>query len=170
MIRAATPADIPAIHQMIRDLAEHHDSDEAEATDEQLRTALFGRQPAVFALISEEGSQAVGLAVWYLNFSTWSGTHGVYLEDLFVQPEHRGAGHGKALLAALAEVCVERGYNQFEWSVHDLNEPTIAFYKALGAQSKDVWTVYRLSGPALRELAATSEHSHSVNPREVPQN
>jgi ribosomal protein S18 acetylase RimI-like enzyme len=161
MIRAATTADIPAIHAMIRELADYERSlDDARATPEQLQDALFGEHPAAFALVAEEapvGGQprAVGFALWFRNYSTWTGTHGVYLEDLYVRPEARGAGHGKALLAELARICVERGYERFEWSVLDWNEPSIGFYKSLGAVSMDEWTVHRLTGEPLRALAST---------------
>ncbi|MEV6109338.1 GNAT family N-acetyltransferase [Streptomyces sp. NPDC051940] len=163
MIRDARPGDVPALHAMVRDLAEHHDVTETEATDEQLHEALFGPHPSVFALVAEapDDPEPAGFALWFRNFSTWTGTHGVYLEDLFVRPEHRGAGYGKALMAALAAVCVERGYDRFEWSVHEENKTAAAIYEALGAVPKDTWTGYRLSGPALRGLAS----SHSVNHR-----
>ncbi|MCQ4042846.1 GNAT family N-acetyltransferase [Streptantibioticus rubrisoli] len=160
MIRAATTADIPAIHAMIRELADYERSlDDARATPEQLQDALFGEHPAAFALVAEEptgsGLRTVGFALWFRNYSTWTGTHGVYLEDLYVRPEARGAGHGKALLAELARICVERGYERFEWSVLDWNEPSIGFYKSLGAVPMDEWTVHRLTGEPLRALAST---------------
>ncbi|WP_137979484.1 GNAT family N-acetyltransferase [Streptomyces violaceusniger] len=167
MIRSAKPSDVPAIHAMIRELADYERApQEAKATEEQLREALFGAHPAVFALIAEEAGGAgepggsgvsagpVGFALWFRNFSTWTGTHGVYLEDLYVTPRARGGGHGKALLAELARICVERGYARFEWSVLDWNEPAIGFYAALGAEAMDEWTVRRLSGEPLRALAA----------------
>ncbi|AQW53309.1 GNAT family N-acetyltransferase [Streptomyces violaceusniger] len=161
MIRSAKPSDVPAIHAMIRELADYERApQEAKATEEQLREALFGAHPAVFALIAEETGGAgepggpVGFALWFRNFSTWTGTHGVYLEDLYVTPRARGGGHGKALVAELARICVERGYARFEWSVLDWNEPAIGFYAALGAEPMDEWTVRRLSGEPLRGLAA----------------
>ncbi|MEU8870690.1 GNAT family N-acetyltransferase [Streptomyces javensis] len=161
MIRSANPSDVPAIHAMIRELADYERApQEAKATEEQLRDALFGAHPAVFALIAEEAGGAgesaapVGFALWFRNFSTWTGTHGVYLEDLYVTPRARGGGHGKALLAELARICVERGYARFEWSVLDWNEPAIGFYAAIGAEAMDEWTVRRLSGEPLRALAA----------------
>ncbi|WP_419997716.1 N-acetyltransferase family protein [Streptomyces boninensis] len=162
MIRRAVPDDVPALHAMIRELAAFHDEDETEATDEQLYEALFGEDPGVFALIAEaEGQEAepAGFALWFRNFSTWTGTHGVYLEDLYVRPQHRSGGHGKALLAALAGICVERGYDRFEWSAHQENTAAIDFYKSLGAEEKDIWTGFRLSGEPLRTLAT----SRSVN-------
>ncbi|MDJ0343261.1 GNAT family N-acetyltransferase [Streptomyces sp. H10-C2] len=156
MIRAATPADVPAVHAMIRELAEYEKAlEEARATPEQLHGALFGANPAVFALIAEDesGGGPVGFALWFLNFSTWTGTHGVYLEDLYVRPESRGGGHGKALLAELASICVTRGYERFEWAVLDWNDPAIGFYRSIGALGQDGWTVQRLTGEPLHTLA-----------------
>ncbi|GAA1967773.1 GNAT family N-acetyltransferase [Kitasatospora viridis] len=155
MIRNAVVEDVPSIVEMIRELAEYERAlPEARATEEQLREALFGEQPAVFALIAEDDAslETVGFALWFRNFSTWKGTHGIYLEDLYVRPEHRGGGHGRALLTALARTAVERGYQRFEWSVLDWNEPSIGFYKSLGAVPMDEWTVHRLSGEALEAL------------------
>ncbi|MFC5662520.1 GNAT family N-acetyltransferase [Kitasatospora misakiensis] len=152
MIRTAVPADVPVIHRMIRELAEYEKAaHEAVATEEQLRTALFGDHPAVYGLIAEDDAtgEPVGFALWFLNFSTWRGTHGIYLEDLYVRPEVRGGGHGKALLLELARIAVDRGYSRVEWSVLDWNQPSIDFYKALGAVPMDEWTVYRLTGDAL---------------------
>ncbi|MFE0130442.1 GNAT family N-acetyltransferase [Streptomyces sp. NPDC059037] len=157
MIRTATPADVPLIHAMVRDLAEYEKAlDEARATEEQLREALFGERPAAFAHIAQDDAsgEAVGFSLWFLNFSTWRGVHGIYLEDLYVRPEARGGGHGKALLAELARICVQRGYERLEWSVLDWNEPSINFYKSLGALPQDEWTVYRLTDGALAELGS----------------
>ncbi|MEV5593104.1 GNAT family N-acetyltransferase [Streptomyces sp. NPDC052496] len=157
MIRTATVDDVPVIHTMIRELAEYERAREsARATEAQLREALFGEHPAAFALMAEDAGSPVGFALWFRNFSTWTGTHGVYLEDLYVRPEARGGGHGKALLAALAEICVERGYERFEWSVLDWNEPSIGFYRSIGAAPMDGWTVFRLTGDALHNLAGVS--------------
>ncbi|MFJ2774133.1 GNAT family N-acetyltransferase [Streptomyces sp. NPDC087300] len=155
MIRTATPADVPVIHALVRDLAEYEKAlDEARATEEQLREALFGERPAAYAHIAQDDAtgEAVGFALWFLNFSTWRGVHGIYLEDLYVRPEARGGGHGKALLTELARICGERGYERLEWSVLDWNEPSINFYRSLGALPQDEWTVYRLTGGALAEL------------------
>ncbi|MFF4217768.1 GNAT family N-acetyltransferase [Streptomyces nondiastaticus] len=174
MIRAATPADVPAVHAMIRELAAYERAlEDARATEEQLREALFGEHPAAFALIAESDENAgdgasgapepVGFAIWFRNFSTWTGTHGVYLEDLYVRPEARGGGHGKALLATLARICTERGYQRFEWSVLDWNTPSIGFYKSLGAEPMDEWTTYRLSGEPLRTLAALAQSDENPN-------
>jgi GNAT superfamily N-acetyltransferase len=156
MIRPALPSDVPEIRAMVRELAEYERSlEHARATEEQLRAALFGEQPAAFSLIAENDASGatVGFALWFRNFSTWTGTHGVYLEDLYVRPEARGGGHGKALLAALAAICVERGYERFEWSVLDWNEPSINVYRSIGATPQDGWTVQRLAGEPLRALA-----------------
>ena len=156
MIRTATPADVPVIHSMVRELAEYEkSSEEARATEEQLREALFGERPAAFAHIAESAEgEPVGFALWFLNFSTWRGVHGIYLEDLYVRPQARDGGHGKALLGELARICVERGYERLEWSVLDWNRPSIGFYEALGARAQDEWTVYRLTDGALAELGA----------------
>ncbi|NJP69108.1 GNAT family N-acetyltransferase [Streptomyces spiramenti] len=156
MIRTATETDVPAIHAMIRELAAYEKAEhEVEATEEQLREALFGPQPAVFALVAEgaESGVPVGFALWFRNYSTWTGTHGVYLEDLYVRPEARGGGHGRALLATLARICVERGYRRLEWWVLDWNEPAIGFYRSIGAEPMDEWTVQRVTGDALTALA-----------------
>ncbi|MCX4575854.1 GNAT family N-acetyltransferase [Streptomyces sp. NBC_01571] len=155
MIRTATPADVPVIHAMVRELAEYEKvPDEARATPSQLREALFGEHPAAFAHLAEEAGEVVGFALWFLNFSTWRGVHGIYLEDLYVRPQARGGGHGKALLTELARICVTRGYERLEWSVLEWNRPSIEFYEALGARPQDEWTVYRLTDGALRELGS----------------
>jgi GNAT superfamily N-acetyltransferase len=155
MIRPATPADVPALHTLIRELAEYEKvPHEAKATPERLHEALFGDRPAAYAHIAADDTtgETVGYAIWFLNFSTWRGVHGIYLEDLYVRPTVRGAGHGKALLTELARLCVERGYQRLEWSVLNWNAPSIAFYEALGARPQDEWTVYRLTDEALAEL------------------
>ncbi|MFE5481799.1 GNAT family N-acetyltransferase [Streptomyces sp. NPDC056527] len=156
MIRTAVPADVPVIHAMVRELATYEKAlDEVRATEEQLREALFGERPAAFAHIAEtDGGEVVGFALWFLNFSTWRGVHGIYLEDLYVRPTSRGGGHGKALLRELARICVERGYERLEWSVLNWNTPSIDFYESLGARPQDEWTVYRLTDDALAELGA----------------
>ncbi|MEU5843432.1 GNAT family N-acetyltransferase [Rhodococcus sp. NPDC047139] len=160
MIRRATPDDVDAITGLIYDLAEYEKArHECTVVPDQIREALFGHTPSVYAHVAEEvgpdGSpQVVGVALWFRNFSTWDGVHGIYLEDLFVRPEHRGKGHGRALLAALAHECVERGYTRLSWSVLDWNEPSIGFYRSLGAVPQDEWTTFRLSGDALRLLGA----------------
>ncbi|MDN0196827.1 GNAT family N-acetyltransferase [Streptomyces sp. S.PNR 29] len=156
MIRAAMVDDIADIRAMIRELAAYERAaEQARATEEQLREALFGEHPAAFALIAEddETGQAVGYALWFPRFSTWTGTRGMHLEDLYVRPHARGGGHGKALLASLAAVCRQNGYERFEWWVLDWNQPAIDFYKSLGAELLNEWTVCRLSGAPLGELA-----------------
>jgi GNAT superfamily N-acetyltransferase len=156
MIRPARDSDIPAIHQMILELAEYEQQrHEVTATEDDLRTALLGERPAVFALVAEHEGEPVGFAVWFLNYSTWTGRHGIYLEDLYVRPQHRGHGHGTGLLAELARICVERGYSRLEWWVLDWNEPARRFYVSLGAVAMDGWTVHRLAGPGLARLAAS---------------
>ncbi|MGW3627342.1 N-acetyltransferase family protein [Streptomyces sp. NPDC000880] len=156
MIRHATPADVPEIHRMIRELAEYEKSlEEARASEEQLHEALFGERPAAFAHLAETvDGEIAGFSLWFLNFSTWRGVHGVYLEDLYVRPGLRGGGYGKALLAELARICVERGYERLEWSVLNWNTPSIDFYRALGAEPQDEWTVYRLTDEALTKLGS----------------
>ena len=155
-VREARESDVERIHQLVRDLATYERApDQVKATPEQLRAALFGPQPAAYALVAETGDhQIVGFALYFLNFSTWEGVHGIYLEDLYVMPEHRGTGLGKALLKSLAQIAVERGYARFEWWVLDWNTPSIDFYRRLGAVAMDEWTVYRLTGDALRAAAA----------------
>ena len=154
-VRESRPSDVPRIRELIVELATYERSaDQAKATEEQLRGALFGEHPAVFALVADVGDDVVGFALWFLNFSTWAGVHGIYLEDLYVRPEHRGHGLGKALLQSLASIAVTRGYARFEWWVLDWNTPSIDFYRRLGAVPMDEWTVYRLTGDALRAAAA----------------
>jgi GNAT superfamily N-acetyltransferase len=154
-VREIRPDDVPAVVTLVRELADYEKAaDQALMTEEQLRTALFGESPKVFGHVAEVDGQVVGMAVWFLNFSTWRGTHGVYLEDLYVQPGHRGTGLGRELLRTLAEVCVERGFSRLEWSVLDWNTPSIEFYKAAGAVPMDEWTVFRLTDDALRAFAA----------------
>jgi ribosomal protein S18 acetylase RimI-like enzyme len=155
VIRPARPGDVPAIHRLVRELAGYERSlDQVDGTEDDLRRSLFTEQPAVFALVAEHEGAMAGFALWFLNYSTWTGRHGIYLEDLSVTPQQRRHGHGRALLAELARICVERGYGRFEWSVLDWNEPAIGFYRALGAVAMDEWTVHRLTGPALAARAA----------------
>ncbi|MBD0674956.1 GNAT family N-acetyltransferase [Kitasatospora sp. NPDC091335] len=152
MIRTAVATDVPVIHAMVRELADYEKAlHEAKATEEQLHEALFGADPALYGLIAEDDvtGEPVGFAVWFRNFSTWRGTYGIYLEDLYVRPESRGGGHGKALLLELARIAVERGYSRVEWSVLDWNQPSIDFYKSIGAVPMNEWTVYRLTDEAL---------------------
>ncbi|MFE9768818.1 GNAT family N-acetyltransferase [Streptomyces sp. NPDC005808] len=156
MIRPATPADVPVIHALVRELAEYEKAlEEVRASAEQLREGLFGERPAAFAHVAEDATgEVVGFALWFLNFSTWRGVHGIYLEDLYVRPQVRGGGHGKALLTELARMCVERGYERLEWSVLNWNRPAVEFYEALGARPQDEWTVYRLTDDALAKLGS----------------
>ncbi|MFJ2440517.1 GNAT family N-acetyltransferase [Streptomyces sp. NPDC087658] len=170
MIRTATIADVPVLHAMIRELAAYEKClDEARASEEQLREALFGERPAVYAHIAESAEgEPVGFAIWFLNFSTWRGVHGIYLEDLYVRPDRRGGGHGRALLAELARICVERGYERLEWSVLNWNEPTIAFYRSLGALPQDEWTVFRLTDGALGALGALGAPGSNVGQGPFP--
>jgi GNAT superfamily N-acetyltransferase len=154
-IRRARPDDVPAIVDLVYGLAEYERApDECRLTAEQLQTALFGEKPAVFCHVAETGGEVVGCALWFLNFSTWRGVHGIYLEDLFVRPEQRGSGLGKALLIALAQECVSNGYERLEWSVLDWNTPAIDFYKSLGALPQDEWTTFRLTDTALTQLGS----------------
>ncbi|WP_073757212.1 GNAT family N-acetyltransferase [Streptomyces sp. CB03234] len=156
MIRSAVVDDVPALYAMVRELAEYEKAlDEVRASEEQFRRALFGERPAAFAHIAEtDEGQVAGFALWFLNFSTWRGVHGIYLEDLYVRPELRGGGYGKALLRELARICVARGYERLEWSVLNWNTPSINFYESLGARPQDEWTVYRLTDEALVELGS----------------
>ena len=157
-IRPATPDDVPLIRQLIVDLAEYERMrDAAVATDDDLRAALFGAQPAAEVLIGEVDGAAAGFALFFHNFSTFLGKRGLYLEDLFVRPQFRGAGLGKHLMAALARLAVQRGCGRFEWSVLDWNTPSIGFYRSIGAVGMDEWTVQRLQGDALHALAARDE-------------
>ena len=139
---------------MVHELAEfERAADSCHLTEEQLRTALFGDQPAVFGHVAVDADDTpYGFALWYLNFSTWEGTHGVHLEDLYVRPHARGTGAGAALLATLAQICVERGYQRLEWVMLDWN-PAAEFYAAIGAEVVTDWLPYRLSGAALSQLA-----------------
>jgi GNAT superfamily N-acetyltransferase len=154
-VRSIRPDDVPAVVGLVRELADYERAlHEVRLTEEQLTECLFGDSPALFGHVAEDDGAVVGVALWFLNFSTWRGTHGIYLEDLFVQPQHRGKGLGKELLRTLAAVCVERGYSRLEWSVLDWNTPSIDFYKAAGALPMDEWTVFRLTDDALTDFAA----------------
>jgi GNAT superfamily N-acetyltransferase len=155
MIRQATPDDVPTICQLIRALADYERlSDAVVLREEDVRSHLFGPRPYAEVLIAEEAGEVFGFALFFHNYSTFRGKPGIYLEDLFVKPEHRSQGHGKALLVAVARLAVERGCARLEWSVLNWNEPAIEFYKALGATPLDEWTVYRLTGEALQEAAS----------------
>lgn len=168
VIRPATAEDVPAILQMIHDLAIYEkEPDAVRNTPEMLTDVLFSANPRVFATMAENDAGDVqGFALWFLNYSTWEGVHGIYLEDLYVTPESRGEGHGKALLKYLAATAVERGYARVEWSVLDWNEPSISFYKNLGALPMEEWSTFRLAGAAL-EAFGTSPESAQEAPREA---
>lgn len=153
-IRAARIADVDEILALIYELALYEKApEEAKATREQIIETFFCENPRVFCELVEVDGEIAGCAIWFLNYSTWLGKHGIYLEDLFVRPQYRGQGHGKALLQHLAHKCEENGYGRFQWWVLDWNEPSIEFYKSLGAVAMDEWTVYRVSGEALKKLA-----------------
>ncbi|WTW92525.1 GNAT family N-acetyltransferase [Streptomycetaceae bacterium NBC_01309] len=156
MIRTATREDVPTILRFVRELAEYERAaHEVHATEADLERDLFGPAPAANALIAEDpDGTPQGFALWFTSYSTWLGKPGIYLEDLYVTPDSRGGGHGRALLVELARIAVERGYGRVEWSVLDWNAPAIGFYKALGAAPQDEWTVYRLTGKALDNLGA----------------
>jgi GNAT superfamily N-acetyltransferase len=157
-VRPAEQADVPIVLGLIRELADYERALHAvDATEEQLGAALFpeGQEPAVHALVGEADGEVVGVAIWFLSFSTWTGTHGIWLEDLYVSPGHRGSGLGQELLRALGELCVERGYHRLEWWVLDWNAPSIGFYESIGAVAQDEWTRFRLDGTALHALGAT---------------
>jgi GNAT superfamily N-acetyltransferase len=152
-IRRATPTDVAVILQMIRDLAEYERmSEHAVASEADMREALFGLHPAAEVLIAYAGDQPAGFALFFHNFSTFLGRPGVHLEDLFVRPEARGHGHGLALLRELGRIARDRGCGRIEWNVLDWNEPSIAFYRSLGAQAMEEWLLYRLTGDAMVAL------------------
>jgi len=154
-VRRARPEDVPAIVELVHALADYERApSECHLTAAQLETALFGETPAVFAHVALLDDRIVGCAIWFLSFSTWRGVHGIYLEDLFVRPEARGTGLGKALLTALAQECVTNNYERLEWSVLNWNTPAIDFYKSLGAKPQAEWTVYRLTDEALTTLGS----------------
>ena len=155
-VRVATAADTPLILQFVRDLAEYERLlHEVECTEADLRRDLFGENPRAFCDIAEANGVPVGFALWFYSYSTFRGSAGIYLEDLFVVPSARGGGAGKALLRRLAQRCVEADLGRLEWAVLNWNAPSIAFYDSLGASAKDDWTVRRLDGDALHALAAS---------------
>ncbi len=153
-IRPARPEDVDRIYELIMELATYERSaDKVESSAQDLRAALCAPDPRLFGHVAEADGQIVGFALWFVNYSTWSGKHGIYLEDLYVTPDQRGRGTGKALLATLAAICVQRGYARLEWWVLDWNTPAIGFYESLGSQAMSEWTVHRLTGPPLANLA-----------------
>lgn len=152
-IRPALREEVGIVLQLIQDLAHYEKAPhEVEATEKELLETIFAPNPSVFCDVVEVDGEIAGMAIWFLNYSTWQGKHGIYLEDLFVKPEFRGRGYGKALLQHLAEICEEKGYGRFQWWVLDWNSPAIEFYRSLGAVAMDEWTVYRVSGTALKDL------------------
>jgi GNAT superfamily N-acetyltransferase len=154
-IRLAIPTDVEDIHRLIYELAVYEKAPEQMvATIDQINGSLFSDKPVAFCHVAEVDGHIVGIALWFLNYSTWLGKPGIYLEDLFVQPEYRGHGIGKGFMKTLAQLCMERGYERFQWWVLDWNEPSIDFYKSLGAVPMDEWTVFRLSGGALKKFAS----------------
>ena len=153
-IHRAGVGDVPIILQLIRDLATYERApDEVTATEEQLVDVLFGERPVAEVLLAFEAESPVGFAVYFYNFSTWLGRPGLYLEDLFVKPEKRGKGYGRALLVELAKIARDRSCGRMEWAVLDWNEPAIKFYRALGAQPMHEWTVFRLTRDEIASLA-----------------
>ncbi len=156
VIRDAAEADVPDLIRLVRELAAYEkEPDSATATPELFREALCpsSGDPTAYALVAERSGTPVGMALWFRSFSTWTGRAGIWLEDLFVEPEQRGHGLGKALLARLAQICVERGWTRLEWAVLDWNTPSIEFYRAHGARELREWKTFRLDGHALAELA-----------------
>jgi GNAT superfamily N-acetyltransferase len=152
-IRPARRDEVGIVLQLIHDLAVYEKApNEVEATEKELLETIFSNDPKVFCDLVEVDGEIAGMAIWFLNYSTWQGKHGIYLEDLFIKPEYRGRGYGKALLRHLAKICDDKGYGRFQWWVLDWNSPAIEFYRSLGAVAMDEWTVYRVSGQALKEL------------------
>ena len=157
-IHSAQPQDVPDILQLIRDLAAYEKlEDRVVATEEGLRETLFDEPPAAEVVLARVGEQTAGFALFFHNYSTFLGQRGIYLEDLYVRPEHRARGCGKALLQHLARVAVERNCGRLEWAVLDWNEPAIGFYRRLGAEAMSDWVVYRLTGPSLHRLAGLGD-------------
>lgn len=156
-VRPAEPDDIPELLAMVRELADYEQAlSEVTATEEHLRRTLFTEHPAAFAHVAESRAGLAGMAIWYLGYSTWLGSHTLYLEDLYVRPANRGSGTGGMLLGTLAALCVERGYPRLEWWVLDWNSSARDFYAAAGARALTEWVPYRIDGPALTRLAAST--------------
>jgi GNAT superfamily N-acetyltransferase len=156
-IRRATPRDVAAITEMIHALAEfEHAADQCTVTETQISAALFGERPTVYGHVVEVDDEVAAMALWFVNFSTWDGVGGIYLEDLFVRPGFRRRGLARALLAALAGECVRRGYTRLSWAVLNWNADAITLYDGIGGQPQNEWTTYRLSGPRLAGLAESS--------------
>jgi GNAT superfamily N-acetyltransferase len=153
-IRPVEVSDVPEVVGLVHRLAEYERAaDLCHLSEPQLQAALFSDRPALFGHVAVVDDDVVGCALWFLNFSTWRGVPGIYLEDLFVEPAHRGKGLGRALLVRLAQECVRRGYGRLEWAVLDWNGPSIGFYRSLGATSQDEWSIFRLDGAPLAALA-----------------
>lgn len=153
IIRPAKSEEVGEVLQLINDLATYEKAPEqVEASKKDLLNTIFASDPRVFCDLVEVDGQIAGMAIWFLNYSTWQAKHGIYLEDLFIKPEYRGRGYGKALLKHLAKICDEKGYGRLQWWVLDWNSPAIEFYRSLGAEAMDEWTVYRTSGKALKDL------------------
>ncbi len=164
-IRTARVEDVPIILQLIRDLATYERApNEVTATEEQLVDVLFGERSAAEVLLAFEGKSPVGFAVYFYNFSTWLGRPGLYLEDLFVNPEKRGKGYGRALLVELAKIARDRGCGRMEWAVLNWNEPAIKFYRTLGAKPMNEWTVFRLTRDEIARLADAADTAATTEP------
>jgi GNAT superfamily N-acetyltransferase len=152
-IRPAKREEVGEVLQLIQDLATYEKApDQVEASRDDLLNTIFAKEPRVFCDLVEVDGQIAGMAIWFLNYSTWQAKHGIYLEDLYIKPEFRARGYGKALLKHLAQICDKEGYGRLQWWVLDWNSPAIEFYKSFGAEAMDEWTVYRTSGQALKDL------------------
>lgn len=152
-IRPAKREEVEEVLQLIQDLATYEKApDQVEASRDDLLNTIFAKEPRVFCDLVEVDGQIAGMAIWFLNYSTWQAKHGIYLEDLYIKPEFRARGYGKALLKHLAQICDKEGYGRLQWWVLDWNSPAIEFYRSFGAEAMDEWTVYRTSGQALKDL------------------
>ena len=152
-IRPAKREEVGEVLQLIQDLATYEKApDQVEASRDDLLNTIFAKEPRVFCDLVEVDGQIAGMAIWFLNYSTWQAKHGIYLEDLYIKPEFRARGYGKALLKHLAQICDREGYGRLQWWVLDWNSPAIEFYRSFGAEAMDEWTVYRTSGQALKNL------------------
>ena len=152
-IRPAKREEVGEVLQLIQDLATYEKApDQVEASEDDLLNTIFAKEPRVFCDLVEVDGQIAGMAIWFLNYSTWQAKHGIYLEDLYIKPEFRAKGYGKALLKHLAQICDREGYGRLQWWVLDWNSTAIEFYRSFGAEAMDEWTVYRTSGQALKDL------------------
>ena len=152
-IRPAKREEVGEVLQLIQDLATYEKApDQVEASRDDLLNTIFAKESRVFCDLVEVDGQIAGMAIWFLNYSTWQAKHGIYLEDLYIKPEFRARGYGKALLKHLAQICDKEGYGRLQWWVLDWNSPAIEFYRSFGAEAMDEWTVYRTSGQALKDL------------------